>query len=158
MDSATSVLEIYDSFAFMTKFLMTRSAAWAKRSGDVTLPQARALRALANGPLSMGSLSQRLYVQPSTVSGMVDRLEAKDLVERCRTAADKRRVDVALTSAGREFVAAAPVSVVQLALDRLHELPPDELKNLHGAVMQLRGVLDGAVASVMAGEPAEVRS
>jgi DNA-binding MarR family transcriptional regulator len=67
---------------------------------ELSFPQAMALREL-NDPLPMRELAQRLCCDASNVTGIVDRLEARELVER-RTAPEDRRVKhLVLTDEGR---------------------------------------------------------
>ncbi|AJE85810.1 MULTISPECIES: MarR family winged helix-turn-helix transcriptional regulator [Streptomyces] len=60
----------------------------------LTGPQARLLGLLSLEPLPMRRIAQRLKCEPSNITGMVDRLEARGLVER-RPAPDDRRVKLA---------------------------------------------------------------
>ncbi|MEV6111556.1 MarR family transcriptional regulator [Streptomyces sp. NPDC052109] len=60
----------------------------------LTGPQARLLSLLSVEPLPMRKLAQRLKCEPSNVTGIVDRLESRGLVER-RPDPDDRRVKVA---------------------------------------------------------------
>ncbi|TMR34564.1 MarR family transcriptional regulator [Nonomuraea zeae] len=46
------------------------------------------------GPLTAGEIGQHAGLAPATVSGLIDRLEAKWLVRRVRDAKDRRRVIV----------------------------------------------------------------
>ena len=51
----------------------------------LTGPQSGVLRILIkNGPTSSADLSRLLYVTPSNITGIIDRLEKKALVERIR--------------------------------------------------------------------------
>ena len=62
-----------------------RAAEW-----DMSIAQVRALYALRE-PLSMRELAERLYLDPSNLTALVDRLEDLGLVER-RADADDRRI------------------------------------------------------------------
>ena len=67
---------------------------------DLTFAQAMAMREL-DQPMPMGELAERLCCDASNVTGIVDRLEARGLVER-RVAPDDRRVkQLVLTDSGR---------------------------------------------------------
>lgn len=55
----------------------------------------------------IGELSQRIAVDPSTMSPLLRRLQARDLVVRRRDPEDERAVLVELTDAGRAMQAAA---------------------------------------------------
>ncbi|MFJ9035982.1 MarR family winged helix-turn-helix transcriptional regulator [Streptomyces sp. NPDC102406] len=65
----------------------------AARHG-LTGAQARVLSLLALEPLPMRQIAQRLKCEPSNITGIVDRLEARGLVER-RPSPGDRRVKVA---------------------------------------------------------------
>ncbi|MEU5534789.1 MarR family transcriptional regulator [Streptomyces sp. NPDC020362] len=56
----------------------------------LTGPQARLLSLLSLEPLPMRKLAQKLKCEPSNVTGIVDRLEARGLVERRPDPADRR--------------------------------------------------------------------
>jgi DNA-binding MarR family transcriptional regulator len=83
-------------------------------------------------PLPMRELAVRLKCDPSNITGLVDRLEARGLVERQPHPADRRVRYLVLTSAGRAMrdrlaarAFAAPLCVA--ALDehdqrKLHDL------------------------------------
>ena len=61
----------------------------------VTGPQLWALKTiLEHGALPLGQLSKKMYLHPSTVTGVVDRLENKGYVVRGRDTADRRIVTV----------------------------------------------------------------
>lgn len=58
-----------------------------------------------SGPLTVGEAAQHLDRAQSVVSEIVDRLEAKGLLERLRDARDRRRVLVWLSEAGQAHLA-----------------------------------------------------
>ena len=57
---------------------------------------------MANDPLSMGELSTQLGCDPSSATGIVDRLERKGLVRRVADPTDRRAKRVELTPEGRK--------------------------------------------------------
>jgi DNA-binding MarR family transcriptional regulator len=63
---------------------------------DISPPQFDALQYLINdgGELTIGELSTRLHLAPSTISDLVDRLEKNELVIRIRSVEDRRIVKV----------------------------------------------------------------
>ncbi len=74
---------------------------------DVTPRMLSALHHLAaSGPLTIGELVTHLGLSKSTTTELVDRLEAKGLVDRMRDERDQRRVFIWLTDAGRARAAA----------------------------------------------------
>jgi DNA-binding MarR family transcriptional regulator len=90
---------------------------------DLAPAQARALHELdLDRPISMRELAQRLKSDPSNVTGLIDRLEARGLVERRPHASDRRIKGLALTAAGARLRArlfarlySAPPSVAALS-------------------------------------------
>jgi DNA-binding MarR family transcriptional regulator len=73
----------------------TRKAAdW-----DVSVAQVRALYALRE-PLSMRELAERLYLDPSNLTALVDGLEELGLVERQADADDRRVKRLVITDKG----------------------------------------------------------
>ncbi|MFD4728602.1 MarR family winged helix-turn-helix transcriptional regulator [Streptomyces seoulensis] len=67
---------------------------------SLTGPQARLLSLLALEPTPMRKLAQRLKCEPSNVTGIVDRLESRGLVERRPDSADRRVKLAAATDEG----------------------------------------------------------
>lgn len=60
------------------------------------------------GPLTVGELAAHLRIGRATSTELIDRLEAKGLVERMRDERDQRRVFVWLTKEGRRRLAGLP--------------------------------------------------
>ncbi len=61
-----------------------------------------------SGPLTVGEQAAHLRVGRATATELIDRLEAKGLVERMRDERDRRRVFVWLTNEGRRRLAGLP--------------------------------------------------
>jgi DNA-binding MarR family transcriptional regulator len=79
---------------------MTASAA----KDGLTLPQFSVLGVLARvGPVPMSRLSAELRVTPPNVTGMVDRLERKELVRRLASPGDRRKKEIRLTAKGESL-------------------------------------------------------
>ena len=75
---------------------------------DLARTQYIVLRRLQDGLHTGSELAARMQVEPATLSGLIDTLEAKGLVERTENTTDKRRKDVQLTNAGRKLLARIP--------------------------------------------------
>ncbi len=71
-----------------------KAAEW-----DMSVAQVRALYALRE-PLSMRELAERLYLDPSNLTALVDRLEALGLVERQADPDDRRVKRLVITDKG----------------------------------------------------------
>ena len=68
----------------------------------LTGAQARLLSLLSLEPLPMRKLAQKLKCEPSNVTGIVDRLESRGLVERRPDPSDRRVKLAAATDEGRQ--------------------------------------------------------
>jgi len=82
----------------------------AKLAGyNVTPPQWGVLVALwEEDGLSLSELAKRSYFDGPTMTGIVDRLEKSNLVERRRESSDRRVISVYLTAEGRRLRAQLP--------------------------------------------------
>jgi DNA-binding MarR family transcriptional regulator len=68
----------------------------------LTVSQSYVLRRLYfDGPRTMGALANDLDVRLSTMTGVIDQLEEKRLVERVDNPEDRRSLDVRITPSGR---------------------------------------------------------
>src|SRR5690554_6603773 len=107
---------------------ITRSIALHSRQlaaySNITAPQLVCLRAVAeNGPLTTTAISREIHVSPSTVVGILDRLEDKGWVLRERSREDRRIVMLSATEAGRNLVRDTPSPLQQKLAEALKELP-----------------------------------
>ncbi|WP_171161811.1 MarR family winged helix-turn-helix transcriptional regulator [Streptomyces sp. I05A-00742] len=94
-------LEVVDLIAtVVARYHEEYDEAAARHS--LTGAQARLLALLSREPLPMRRIARKLKCEPSNVTGIVDRLAARGLVER-RPDPDDRRIKLAAaTDAGRE--------------------------------------------------------
>ena len=75
----------------------------------VTGPQLVALQELARmGRTPVGALARSVHVSHPTMTGILDRLERRGLIERAKDTEDRRRVTAAATPAGLALLDAAP--------------------------------------------------
>ena len=88
--------EIVGLFRSLRRHLVRGSRAELARSG-LTAAQVSVISLLGtNGAMTLGELSRELELSHSTVSGIVDRLQAKDLVDRKPSPDDRRYVQISL--------------------------------------------------------------
>ena len=77
-----AISEIMQSLRRIFKAIQDYSQEVSQKFG-ITGPQLWALKTLAaNGSLPLGQLSKMMYLHPSTITGVVDRLEKKGYVVR----------------------------------------------------------------------------
>jgi DNA-binding MarR family transcriptional regulator len=89
------------------------------------------------GALPLGKMGDRLMIHPTSVTNIVDRLEAQGLVRRVRHPDDRRATLAELTRAGRRLVEVATRSVTDVALG-VGGLDAVELDRLTTLVRKLR--------------------
>ena len=110
---------------------------------QVSAPQLSSLLALyENGPLPPSQIAKYIMVNSSTVTGVIDRLEKKGLVERSRISPDRRVITVTLTERGQELAKNAPPPIQEKIVDGLQKLPPNEVVHIVQALTKLTYMLD----------------
>ncbi|MFW5697527.1 MAG: MarR family winged helix-turn-helix transcriptional regulator [Fimbriimonadaceae bacterium] len=76
---------------------------------NITGPQLVTLQAIhEHGPLTARQLSQLTFLSPSTLVGILDRLEAKGWIKRTRDTRDRRSIFLESTESGKEKLASTP--------------------------------------------------
>lgn len=81
-----------------------RNWSAACKGFDLTLPQAHLLRQLsAATPIKMNGLADALDCDASNITGLVDKLETRGLIERRSERGDRRVKLITLTPAGAKF-------------------------------------------------------
>ncbi len=80
-----------------------------------------------HGPISIGALTKIVFLNNSTVTGIVDRLEKRELVKRVRVSKDRRQVHVEVTDQGIAFINEAPKPIQDQFMDRLLTLDEDKI-------------------------------
>lgn len=133
----TAIAKIVQSFRRIFKAIHQYSEEVLKEFG-VTGPQLWLLKTLREeGGTSVGELSEKMYLHISTVSGIIDRLEAKGYVVRKREAPDRRVVTVHLTAAGKRIVDRAPEPSQGKLLYSLQTLSEKEVLEMHDALQKI---------------------
>jgi DNA-binding MarR family transcriptional regulator len=90
------------------------------------------------GPVPMRTLAESLDVSQASATGIVDRMEQRDLVERRRDDADRRVVRVALTAAGRQMVEGVTAERRERLTRLLDQLTDEELDGFLRGTRALR--------------------
>lgn len=95
-----------------------------------------------NGSLSSSQIARHIFVKPSTVTGIIDRLEHKGLVKRSRLSPDRRVINIELTPHGHHLAENAPPPIQQKIMDGLRNLPPGEAEKILFGLQALTRMLD----------------
>lgn len=111
----------------------------------LTGPQRMVIRLVGRFPnISAGHLAQALHLHPSTLTGVLKRLEAREILWRKPDPKDGRRALLGLTQKGRELdvpMNGTAESAVEVALAKL---PPETVKAAADALAEIaRQLADG---------------
>jgi DNA-binding MarR family transcriptional regulator len=133
------VTAVLDDLRRIVRALRESSRA-AEREIGLSGAQLFVLRTLsrADRALSLNALAERTKTHQSSVSVVVTRLVRRRLVSRRKSDVDARRLEVALTGAGRALLEQAPGSVQDQLIRGVERLPGPKRRALAAA---LRGLV-----------------
>lgn len=118
-----------------------RLRAGLSRELELTPQQVQLICALGHGNRSTGRLAALLGCDKANITGMVDRLEPRGLVQRSRDTRDRRVVRIALTPDGRAMVDTFRSRAAAAFAEGLSELSPPERTDLNRATRRAVGLL-----------------
>lgn len=125
---------------FTSNWLNSQESSMLKPYG-VTLQQYNILRILRGqhpNPATITLLTERMLDKMSNASRLVDKLQAKGLVERHICPSDRRQANVLITDIGLERLAAMDGSM-DILDHRMGSLSDEELTTLSNLLDRLRG-------------------
>jgi DNA-binding MarR family transcriptional regulator len=141
-ENETVIKEIVGALRRLVKAVYLDSSKISRQYG-LTAAQSIVLRILSNeGPLSSADLSRRLYVTPSNMTGVIDRLEKKALVERVRQAADRRVVLITLTQSGNALSRTLPDPIENKLISQLSDLKTEHVQSIAEALNRVLTLID----------------
>jgi MarR family transcriptional repressor of emrRAB len=130
-----------------------------QRPGELSFAQYHLLFGLyEHGDLSSGDLAAAAEVTPATVTQMLDNLVAMGLVERRRSASDRRIVTCTLTPRGRELITERRAYFERRWRATLAEFSADELATAAAVVDRLRAFYDELLADAPDGPASRQRN
>jgi DNA-binding MarR family transcriptional regulator len=96
------------------------------------------------GSLPLGKMGERLMIHPTSVTNIVDRLEAQGLIRRLQHPQDRRATLAELTDEGRAVMERATerVNAIALGLDGLEEQELEQLTTVLRALRLAAGDFD----------------
>jgi DNA-binding MarR family transcriptional regulator len=94
------------------------------------------------GPLTIGQITQYLFLSASSASELVSRMEDAGYVSRRRSTEDSRVVFVELTPEGRQLADETPLGGIPLLRERIKALPPDRLRLVDEALSSLIEIME----------------
>jgi MarR family transcriptional regulator, organic hydroperoxide resistance regulator len=132
-----SIARIINSIRGINNSIQKQSKRLEK-SFHITGPQLGVLRTLSCYPgCSLKKLSDKMYLHVSTVTGIVDRLEASGYLTRNQNASDRRAVKISLTEKGNKVILEAPLSVFGNMIKNLQKLPLAQITKIEKSMIML---------------------
>jgi DNA-binding MarR family transcriptional regulator len=117
--------------------LVQRRYAQICADHDLTSVQATLLCVIKDRPQGMGELAQELGVAKNALSGLVDRMERRGLVQRETRPHDRRAITLGTTALGKVIVSALYADVSGRMPDIASALPADEREQLAASVARI---------------------
>ncbi|WP_163323363.1 MarR family winged helix-turn-helix transcriptional regulator [Draconibacterium mangrovi] len=116
-----------------------------QKEHGVSIPQVLCLNFLhesENYQTTQGELRKFLNLNPSTVSGIINRLEKKGYLARLPKSGDKRVVNIALTSSGDDLLSRMPSLLHEQLSEKLLQLSEEEFEVVEAGLNTLVKILD----------------
>jgi len=110
---------------------------------ELTGPQLATLQATARlGESSTSALARAVHLSGPTVTGILDRLTKRGLVDRTRSGEDRRSITVRLTSDGEDVLAAAPSLLQDRFRQELARLEEWEQTTILATLQRIAAMMD----------------
>ncbi|MGC2300473.1 MAG: MarR family transcriptional regulator [Acidobacteriaceae bacterium] len=123
-----------------TADLLARGPAQLLREHDLSPNQYNALRILRGAPdgLLCGEISGRMITRDPDISRLLDRLEERGLIGRCRQDPDRRRVLVHISAEGLKLLARLDRPICDLHRRQIGHLGSRQLRELARLLLACR--------------------
>lgn len=123
--------EIVQTYIKVFSEARARSSRLTDRFG-ITIQQFATLHVIKNGesPMYLSDISEKVYLNQSTVTGVIDRMERDGLVLRERSTKDRRKIAIHLTPKGKKLTETIPFSPMEMFRELIRPLTHAEKKTL----------------------------
>lgn len=140
--------EVMSALRRIIRAIDLHSRALVQRYG-LTGPQLVVLKELlAAAPMPVNELANSVNLSQATVTGILDRLEKKSMIERLRSQADRRKVLVSPTSTAEEALAGAPPLLQEHFTATFGKLPDWEQHQILSSLQRIVALMEaGDVAA-----------
>lgn len=136
---------------------MSRHSKYIQEAYQITVPQLLCLQEVyEHGPMSIGGLTKIVFLNNSTVTGIVDRLEKRGYLKRTRISNDRRQVHLEITEEGARFLETAPTPLQQRFMEKLTELDAEKIETILWALEVLVEMLEPDKGEALAEDSAEM--
>jgi DNA-binding MarR family transcriptional regulator len=134
---------IFRSLRRMIRAIDLHSRETTGRS-TLTVPQLVCLRQIwMQGPTKPSQLARAVFLSQATVTGILDRLENRGLIQRQRDQADRRLVTISLTRAGADMASSLPIPLQDGFARRLAALSLEEQADIDRILERVVEMMEG---------------
>lgn len=115
-----------------TTDILARRLVQVLKPADLSPTQYNVLRILRGSPagLPCGEIASRMITRDPDITRLLDRLETRGLISRCREAKDRRMVLARITREGLELLGELDAPVREAHREQLGHLGPSRLREL----------------------------
>lgn len=112
--------------------LLSRGAAHVLKSEDLSPTQYNVLRILRGSPegLPCGEIANRMITKDPDITRLLDRMEKRELISRCRETKDRRLVMTRISPQGLKLLAKLDEPVQEIHRKQLGHLGRERLRGL----------------------------
>ena len=123
-----------------TSDVLSRRIDYVLKDANLSANQYNVLRILRGAPegLPCGEIGNRMITRDPDITRLLDRLEKRELISRCRETKDRRTVLTRITSAGVKLLAELDEPVQQAHREQLGHLGRERLKALSELLRESR--------------------
>ncbi len=117
-------------------------SSYLARQYGLTSPQLICLKKLAEeGETAPGALAKSAHLSHATITGIINRLEKKGLVERTRSLEDGRSFLISITDSGRSMVESSPSMIHEQFMHELSKLADWEKTTILSSLQRITSML-----------------
>ncbi len=118
-------------------------SSYLARQYGLTSPQLICLKKLSEVKgITPGGLAKEVHLSHATVTGIINRLEKKGLVQRIRSTKDARSFLISLTDQGISMVKASPAMLQEQFMHKLSKLANWEKTMILSSLQRITSILD----------------
>ena len=108
----------------------------------ITVPQLISLLTIEKyEPVTASAIANHIHLSPSTVLGILDRLDARGIIRRDRDRKDRRLIQVSLTEQGKVLARNAPSPLQSTLAEALGKLEETELVAIAESLERIVGLM-----------------
>jgi DNA-binding MarR family transcriptional regulator len=124
-----------------TADVLSRRLAYVLKADDLSATQYNVLRILRGAPegLPCGEIGNRMITRDPDITRLLDRMEKRGLISRCRETKDRRMVLTRITSEGLKILSRLDEAVQEAHREQLGHLGQERLRALTELLRTCRG-------------------